>query len=229
VRVLGIETATWTASIGIVEEETVLAERTRTAVGSHAISLLSLIDEVLAAARLSLSAVDLIALSVGPGSFTGLRIGLSVAKGIALGADKPVIGVPTLTALAYAVGPRAGTICPVLDARKHEVYAAAFEWSAGEVRQLWAPAVLTPEALAVRLRPPCLLCGDGVDEYESVFRQYGGERIETLPSSRLTPRAGAVALLGAQRFARSGGDDIHTLEPSYVRASEAEQNRSATI
>ena len=222
---LGVETATWTASVGVVDGREPLAELTRAAAGTHATSLIPLIRDVLVAAAQPLSALDLFAVSIGPGSFTGLRIGLSVAKGLAMATAKPVVGVPTLTALAHVVGPRAHTVYPVLDARKREVYAAAFESPAGRPERLWGPEVLTPEALAERLRPPCVLCGDGVDEYESIFRQRLGGSVDLLPSSRLAPSALAVALLGAERFRRFGADDVAALEPAYIRPCEAEQKR----
>src|SRR5262245_52075822 len=100
--------------------------------GSHARTLLPLIDAALAAAGVGLRQLDLLAVSIGPGSFTGLRIGLSVAKGLALATGLPVVGVPTLEAYALHVGPRPGLICPVLDARKGEVYGAVFRWQGGE-------------------------------------------------------------------------------------------------
>jgi tRNA threonylcarbamoyladenosine biosynthesis protein TsaB len=228
VRVLGIETATWTASVGVIDGGQALAERTRRAAGSHAVSLIPLIDEVLAAAGTPLSAIHLIAVSIGPGSFTGLRIGLSIAKGLALAASKPVVGVPTLTAMAHAAGPRDGVLlCPVLDARKREVYAAQFARSAEGLEPLWEPAVLTPEALAERLRPPCLVFGDGVDEYEPTLRRCCGDGIELLRSSQLAPSALAVAALAGARFLRRGGDDVARLEPAYLRLPEAEEGRQA--
>src|SRR5689334_18463142 len=100
--------------------------------GSHARTLLPLIDNALAAARCELSDLDLIAVSIGPGSFTGLRIGLSVAKGLALATGLPAVGVPTLEAYANCAGARSGLLCPVLDARKGEVYGAAFQIGKGQ-------------------------------------------------------------------------------------------------
>lgn len=227
-RVLGIETATWTASVAVMDGEQALAEQTRQAAGSHVVSLIPLLDEVLHAAGMPLSAVDLIAVSIGPGSFTGLRIGLSIAKGLALAARKPLVGVPTLSAMAYAAGPRDGKpLCPVLDARKHEVYAALFAWSAQGPMPIWGPAALAPDTLAERLKAPSVVFGEGVDEYRDIFRQRCGEGIELLPSKWAGPSAAAVAALGRAQFLRVGGDDADRLEPAYLRLSEAEESRQA--
>ena len=174
-RVLGIETATSIASVGIVDADHVAAEQTLPMRGNHARTLLPLIDEVLAAAGMGVRDLGLLAVSIGPGSFTGLRIGLSVAKGLALATGLPVSGVPTLEAYARRAGPRPGLLCPVLDARKGEVYAAAFRWSGDEPVCVAAPVAVTPERFAASLRPPCTLVGDGVDAYFELWRRALGE------------------------------------------------------
>ncbi|OFV88917.1 MAG: tRNA (adenosine(37)-N6)-threonylcarbamoyltransferase complex dimerization subunit type 1 TsaB [Acidobacteria bacterium RBG_16_68_9] len=225
-RVLGIDTATWTASVGVVADDALLAERSLPASTSHAVSLLSLVGETLEAAGTTLRDLDLLAVSIGPGSFTGLRIGLSVTKGLALATGIPIVGVPTLEALAYALGPREGLVCPLLDARKQEVYAATFRWRGRRLECVRAATVLPPGVLAEQLIPPCTVAGDGVDAYGAVFHDRWGDQVELLPSSVAVPRGSVVAALGAERFARVGSDHTAGLEPAYVRPSEAERNRS---
>jgi len=221
-RALGIETATSIASVGIVGADRDPAERSQPMCGSHARTLLPLIDDVLRAAGLGLSDLDLLAVSIGPGSFTGLRIGLSVAKGLALATGLPIVGVPTLEAYARHVGPRPGLLCPVLDARKGEVYAAAFGWQDGEPVCVAPPAALAPERFAATLRPPCTLVGDGVDAYRDLWRRELGPDAELIPFASLSPSGAVVAGLGIARSAALGGDDLAGLEPSYCRQSEAE-------
>lgn len=223
-RVLGIESATWTASVAIVEEGLTLTEQTLPESSNHGTALFPLVDEALTAAGMSLRDIDLIAVSIGPGSFTGLRIGLSMAKGFALGRNLPVIGVPTLEALALAAGPRPHRLWTVLDARKREVYAAAFDCSVrGEVKEVFPASVCTAERLAQRLAPPCTVVGDGVDSYAEVFRGRWGSDIELEPAAKVPPSGGAVARLGLRRFRERGPDAARGLEPYYVRASEAER------
>jgi tRNA threonylcarbamoyladenosine biosynthesis protein TsaB len=225
VRALGIETATSIASVGVVVEDRVVAERALPICGSHARTLLPLIDEALATAGIALDELDLLAVSIGPGSFTGLRIGLSVAKGLALATELPVIGVPTLDAYAHAAGVRPGILCPVLDARKGEVYAAAFRWCGADLECVAAAAAMTPARLAAMVRPPCTLVGDGVDAYADLWRRELGDAVELIPLSALPPSGAMVARLGLERFLTGGADDLALLEPCYCRQSEAELSR----
>ncbi len=220
---LGIETATPIASAAVVDGDGILAERTLRANGSHARTLLQLADDVLAAAAVPLGSLDLLAVSIGPGSFTGLRIGLSVAKGLALARGLTVVGVPTLAAYARAAGRRSGLICPVLDARKGEVYAAAFAWERAELVQHAAPIAIAPQRFAATLSGPCTLLGDGVDAYFDRWREALGDRATLIRLAELAPSAVIVARLGIAKAAAFGGDDLGELEPEYCRVSEAER------
>jgi tRNA threonylcarbamoyladenosine biosynthesis protein TsaB len=223
VRVLGIDTATWTASVGVIDGKATLAESSRTIDhGSHATTLLPMIEAVLCAAGLRLSDLHLLAVSIGPGSFTGLRIGLSVVKGFSLAVGLPIVGVPTLEAFARAAGRRSGLVCPVLDARKREVYGAAFRWNGDSLEQVSEAAVLSPQSFAERLSAPCTLIGDGVDVYETIWRARLGDTAELVPFRNCPPRGASVAALGAQLFASRGADDPARLVPIYLRKSEAE-------
>jgi tRNA threonylcarbamoyladenosine biosynthesis protein TsaB len=246
VRALGIETATRIASVGIAGADHVLAERSLPQDRSHARTLLPLIDATLAAAGIGWHALDLIAVSIGPGSFTGLRIGLSVAKGLAMATGLPVVGVPTLEAYAATAGPRPGLVCPVLDARKGEVYAAAFSWLGGRrcvgaggegnappprgadgaapsrLACVAAPRAIAPERFAASIEAPCTLIGDGVDAYATAWRSALGEQADLIPFAALPPSGAVIARLGVARAAASGVDALADLEPRYCRLSEAE-------
>lgn len=227
VRVLGIETATWTASVAIVEDDQTVAERTLRDSANHGTALFPLVDEALHAADTSLADLDLIAVSIGPGSFTGLRIGLSMAKGLALSRRVSVVGVPTLEALAWAAEPRPHLLWTVVDARKREVYAAAFD-PRRAMEQVVPPTVCTAETLAEQLQPPCTVLGDGVDTYSAVFRSRWGDDIELRSAAQVQPSGAAVARLGTARYRSHGADELSALEPCYVRPSEAERVRIAS-
>ncbi len=221
-RALGVDTATGIASVGLVTNETTVV-RQRPVAGNHARTLLPLVDEVLAAAGMDLRAVDLLAVSIGPGSFTGLRIGLAVVKGLALALGTPVIGVPTLRAYAQALGPRPGTVWPVLDARKGEVYAAGYRWRGDVVDEIAAAAVLSPSALEALVRTPSTLVGDGVDAYGDRWSAISG--VTCLRLAESPPSGAVVASLGVVLLAVGGAADLTDLEPRYCRRSEAEMKR----
>lgn len=225
-RALGIDTATATASVGLATATTVIAERRRPMAADHARSVLSLVDEALAAADLRLADLDLLAVSIGPGSFTGLRIGVATIKGLALATGLPVVEVPTLEAYATALGRRAGTIWTLLDARKGEVYAAAYRWEAQGVVEIVPPAAVAPAALGAALQPPCILLGDGVKAHADVWPAGAG--IERMPLTACAPSGAVVAQLATRRPAAERRS-LAALEPRYCRRPEAEERRLGSV
>ena len=220
--ILGLDTSTWTASIGIARDGEPVAARCLRAESSHALTLLPLIEETLAAAGIDVGELDAIAVANGPGSFTGLRVGLSTAKGLAYAVGARLVAVPSLEAMARAVGPRPTSVCPVLDARKGEVYAALFRWRAGGLERLGAEQTLSPRALVDAIDAPCTFVGEGVDVYGDLLCEVLGERALLLPSSALPPLGGTVARMGWERLQAGEEAPLAALEPLYVRPSEAE-------
>ena len=201
----------------------ILAEESERTSGSHVAVLPALIERVLARAALSLSDVEGIAVSIGPGSFTGLRIALALAKGIAFAGGLPLAAVPTLEALALAADAAPGTtVCAALDARKREVYAALFRIGAdGRADRLTPDVALAPAALAERLPAGCVLVGDAAEVYADALAGRGA----ALPFATHHPRGGLVARLGWEQLAAGGAVDLGTTEPVYVRPPEAELPR----
>lgn len=219
---LGIDCATWTASVGVERRGAVLAESSRRVSGSHAAHLLDLIEATLDQAQLCLEDIDLIAVSLGPGSFTGLRIALSTAKGLAMTTGAALVGVSTLEALATVAAPRGGRICPVLDARKGEVYAAHFAAAGDRVTRLFDDCAVAPRDLAAVVGgAPCTLVGDAVDVYRSLWAEI--LPVATLlPFSEVFPSGATVARLGVETLRDEGPAEVARLEPRYCRKSEAE-------
>lgn len=224
--VLGIDTATWTATVGVVCDGRVLAEAVRAGSRAHVVTIPALTAEVLAQAGLTMRDVRGIGVSIGPGSFTGLRIGLGFAKGIAFAAGVPLVGVSTLEALAVAAGAPAGTtVCAALDARKRECWAALFRVEAGgTLVRLTDDLAIAATALAERLPDGCFVIGDAAEAYADVL----GARARLLPFAAHHPRGGVVARLAAQRLAEGFPGDPATLEPVYGRPADAETARSAS-
>ncbi|MFI5395651.1 MAG: tRNA (adenosine(37)-N6)-threonylcarbamoyltransferase complex dimerization subunit type 1 TsaB [Candidatus Binatia bacterium] len=221
-RILGLDTATWRASVGLRIDGEVVFEKSQLAEGSHAVSLLALIDEVLQTGGCTARDLDAVAVSAGPGLFTGLRIGLCVAKGLTYATGARLIAVPTLEALARTVADRDGVICPLLDARKGELYAACFESSYGNLKRLTDDLLLSPEALLEKLPRPCVILGDAVAVYGSFLQGRLGTRATLLPSDSHGPRGGVVAAMGEERLEAGQRDNATHLEPAYIRACEAE-------
>lgn len=220
--ILGIDTATQIASVGITHGEEVLAEASNRATSNHTETLLPLITAVLAQARVSLPNIEGIGVSIGPGSFTGLRIALGTVKGLAYAAGQRVVGVPTLEALAHTVSDWDGPICPILDARKREVYAAMFQRSRnGELATVWPARVAPIASVLAQITTSCVVLGDGVETYGAVIRAYCGDQAQLLAFSTYHPRGAIVAKLAWRRLSRGDADDIATLVPSYVRPPEA--------
>ena len=201
----------------------VLAEGVHRESRSHTASLPLLVERVLGEAGLALEDVEGIAVSIGPGSFTGLRVGLALAKGLAFAGGLPLVGVPTLEALAWVADAEPGTsLCAALDARKREVYAALFTATAEGPRRLTPDLALAPAALAARLPRPCTLVGDAGEVYGDVL----GAHAHLLPFATHHPRGGVIARLGAARLAAGEAANAGTLEPVYVRPPDAELPRS---
>src|SRR5512138_896658 len=174
--VLGIETSTRQGGAALVGDEGLVSEYTLNVEVTHSERLLPAIDRMLHDAGATLATLGGLAVSIGPGSFTGLRIGLSTAKGLAYATGLPVVGVPSLEALAWAVPAARWPVCAVLDARKQEVYAALFQHEPTGLRRIIEDRALAPEALCELIRKPTLFVGDGVAAYGELFARLLGER-----------------------------------------------------
>lgn len=223
--VLGIESATPVAAVAVVQEEKVLAERMVNNQRTHSVNLLPMIKAVLEDAEVACKDLAGIAVSSGPGSFTGLRIGMATAKTLAQVWGVPIVGISILEALAYPLTGQAGVICPILNARKNEVYAAVYQTVEGKLHCLDGPMAVGPAELARRLKNkglPVTLLGDGVPVYSNMLKQQLGSQIFFAPGSIMWPRGASVAELGYRCLLAGEGRDPLELLPNYIRLSEAE-------
>jgi tRNA threonylcarbamoyladenosine biosynthesis protein TsaB len=223
--VLGIETSTTQGGVAIIGPDGVLCEAVLNVEVTHSERLLPAIDRALGEARVSLEDLGGIAVSIGPGSFTGLRIGLSTAKGLVYATGLSLVGVPTLEAMAWTLPTARWQICPVLDARKQEIYTALFRHDATGVHRIMEDAAMAPEALCRLIRNPTLFLGDGMKTYGALFRERLGERMLLPPMASRGARPACVAELGRERLLRGEHDVPETLVPRYLRPSEAELRR----
>jgi tRNA threonylcarbamoyladenosine biosynthesis protein TsaB len=231
--ILSLETATLTGSVALVdahlpEDESsprlrIIAEFLLTLQSTHSEHLMPSIHTLLAEASLKIHDIQGIALSLGPGSFTGLRIGVSTVKGLAYALKIPVVGVSTLEALANNALYSSSTICPVLDARKKEVYAALFRGDgSGKVTRKSEDWVLSPEELCQRITEKTLFLGLGSEVYGEALQKNLGAWASFVPSELSHPRALNVAKLSLPKFQRGQILDLFSFTPIYIRRSEAE-------
>src|SRR5215470_20296837 len=201
-RLLAVETSTLTGAVAALASGAVVAESRVSVAVTHGERLMAAIDGVLHAARWELAEVEAFAVAIGPGSFTGLRIGLSTVKALAFATGRPVVGVPTLDALAWRLPYCAYPVCPILDAKKNEVYAGLYRTLEGQLEILEAPRAVAPATLAEELRSsvsgPVVFVGDAVGPFAPVLVDILGARACLAPADLRLPSAVTVGELGAQ-------------------------------
>lgn len=225
-RILALETSTARSGVALLEGERVLAEAEGDPGRGHAAVLLPAIERALAEAGLDLEAIDAFALSIGPGSFTGLRIGLATLKAFALGTRKPLAPVATLAALAWPLRAPDTRVLACLDARRGELYAAGFRAGDALVPDPALPeSVWKPEALAARIAGPLVLVGEGIEAVRDALAAAGRPLPRLASPDACRPRAAVVGVLGARMLARGEGRPAGEVVPRYLRRAEAEARR----
>lgn len=222
--ILTIQTATPAGSLAITSGERLLAEINLDVPGTPTEWLLPAIDDLLLKAGLTISRLDAIAVVKGPGSFTGLRVGLASAKGLAMAVGCPLLGVSSLHCLATQLPFVAMPVCAVIDARKQEVYACLYQGEGGWLKPLSAERVLTPDSLLDNLTGDILFVGSGASAYRPLITRRMAERAHFAPALFNHPRAGAAAILALAEWRAGSRMAPAQLLPEYLRLSEAELN-----
>jgi tRNA threonylcarbamoyladenosine biosynthesis protein TsaB len=222
--ILAIETATMCGSVALLSGNRCLAENSVDTKTTHSRRLIQQVGQVMRETGSEWEQIDGIAVSLGPGSFTGLRIGLSTAKGLAMAANRPLLGVPTLDGLARQIlAPPGSRVCALLDARKSEVYAGFYECNpAGIPEKIGEYLVITPDKLAALIDGPTLLVGDGGLVYHELFEKTLGKAAIFTPPRIFFNRAATIGLIASEMFANRDFLDPADAVPIYVRPSEAE-------
>lgn len=221
---LAIETATLASGVALATADKLVAEIIVQTKKTHSERLMPHIEQLLELGPVAKEDITAIAVSIGPGSFTGLRIGLATAKALAYVWNVPVIGVSTLAALAYACPAPNSLICPLLDAQKGNVYQAVYRWEKGILQEVTPPRVIAHQEAINELASqplPVIMLGEGAVLFQEAI-VAASDPIELAPPHVILPRAGSVALLGHQLLRQGIRHDVMTLEPLYIRRSEAE-------
>ena len=223
-RVLAVETSTLAGGVALLDGDRLVAEYVLDVSLTHSERLLATIDRCVADARWTPRDLQGLAVAVGPGSFTGLRIAISTVKGLAVALGLPIAAVPTLDAMAAVLPFAAHPVCPVIDARRNEVYASLYRWDRTAMRREWEYLAVARAELAGRLEAlgePVILVGDGA---ASVVARS----TVALPAPRRVPSPACVGVLGQERLRRGETVGAAELAPLYLRPSEAELKRGVS-
>jgi tRNA threonylcarbamoyladenosine biosynthesis protein TsaB len=219
--ILGIETSTKTGSVAVVSEEGVIVQYSLNIEVTHSERLMATVDRVLTDTGLAIAEMGGYAVAIGPGSFTGLRIGLAAVKGLALATGKPIAAVPTLEALAWNLPHAAHAVCPLLDARKNEVYAAVYRFEGNALVHVMAEAVISLSRLAERVPERTIFTGEASDLFRADIEKIFGDRALFAPRSAILPSAASVAEIGLAMIKSGRQADLDSLTPMYIRRPEA--------
>lgn len=227
-KILAVDTATGSLSVAIMDAGSLCTEITRSTGETHARHLMTLVDTALNLSGMSVADLDAFAVTIGPGTFTGLRIGLSSVQGMATATSKPMAGISSLDALAAQAAPSsqgAGyLVCAMLDARRQEVYGGLFRTGGQAVVPVSEPRVGSPEALVDEIEEPCFLVGSGALLYQNVLREKLADRFTLAPPNAHTIRGETIARLALATFENNTAPVNRVLQPLYLRKSDAEIN-----
>ncbi len=221
-KVLALETATMAGSIALVDDEDLIAEVKLNINVAHAERLMPSIDYLLNASHLSIKDIDAFAISIGPGSFTGLRIGLSTAKGFSYASKRPLVPVLTLDAFARTLPFCSHLICPMLDARKNEVYTGIYKWEGSQCKKIMPETAISPADLLKEIKDAAVFMGDGAKIYKKLIVDALGDNAIFAPLSKMSPSASSIAEIAIEKLRQGITTDPVSLTPFYIRKSEAE-------
>ncbi len=227
-KVLAVDSSGMVASVALVEDDNLVAEYTINYKKTHSQTLLPMLDEIVKMTELDLNTVDAIAVSKGPGSFTGLRIGTATVKGLALSLNKPVIGVPTVEGIAMNLYGCNALICPLMDARRNQVYTGIYRFENGNLMVIKDQIAIGIEEIIDALNVigrDVIFLGDGVDVYKGVIEEKMKVPFSFAPAHMNKQRGAAVAVRGMEYFKQGIFADADDFEPEYLRVSQAERER----
>lgn len=228
-RILALDSSGLVATVAILEDEQMIAEYTVNYKKTHSQTLLPMLDEIVKMTEFDLSTIDAIAVAGGPGSFTGLRIGAATAKGLGLALNKPLIHVPTVDGMAYSLYGYSGLICPIMDARRNQVYTGLYRFTEGEFQVVEEQMAISVSELIEKLNAygeKVTFLGDGVPVYRNQFENGLTGEYAFAPAHLNRQRAAVVGALGMKYFQEGKVESARDHRPDYLRLSQAERERA---
>ena len=227
-KILGLDSSGIVASVAVVEDDILVAEYTVNYKKTHSQTLLPMLDEIAKMTELDLNTIDAIAVAAGPGSFTGLRIGSATAKGLGLALKKPLIAVPTVEGLAYNLYDTDGLICPIMDARRRQVYTGIYRFEEHRLVTVEDQMAVPMEEMISKLneyQQPVTFLGDGVPVFVDMIAETLKVPYSFAPAHVNKQRAAAVAALGLIYYKEGRTQTAMEHIPDYLRVSQAERER----
>ncbi len=227
-RILAIDSSGLVASVAILEDDSMLAEYTLNYKKTHSQTLLPMLDEIVKQMDFDMETIDAIAVSAGPGSFTGLRIGSATAKGLGLALKKPIIPVPTVDGLAYNLCGVKEVVCPLMDARRNQVYTGLYSFEENKMNTLIPQEAVAIEEIVKSVNEhgaPVVFLGDGVPVQKAFLEEHVTVPYRFAPSHMARQRAGALGALAFQLYEAGIVEEAREHKPDYLRLSQAERER----
>lgn len=228
-KILGLDSSGIVASVAIVEDDVLIAEYTVNYKKTHSQTLLPMLDEIAKMTELDLNSIDAIAVAAGPGSFTGLRIGSATAKGLGLALKKPLIAIPTVEGLAYNLYDISGLICPIMDARRKQVYTGIYRFTDHQLKVVEDQMAVPMETVIEKLNQygeTVTFLGDGVPVFHELIAEKMTVPYSFAPAHVNKQRAAAVAALGEIYYRQEKTETAMEHVPDYLRVSQAERERA---
>ena len=231
-KILALDSSGLVATIAVIEDDVMVAEYTTCHKKTHSQTLIPMLDEIKKMTELDLKTIDAIAITKGPGSFTGLRIGCATAKGLGLALNCPLVAIPTVDALAYNMYASNALICPLMDARREQVYTGLYRFEKKDgayemVCELSQRAISIEEIINIvnTWEQEVIFLGDGVPAYKEKIEAMCRVEYSFAPAGLNRQRASSVGLLGAIAYAKGEVVSADEMEPDYLRLSQAERER----
>lgn len=231
-KILALDSSGLVASVAVLEDDNLLAEYTINYKKTHSQTLLPMLETIGTMIELDLNTVDAVAVASGPGSFTGLRIGAATAKGLGLALKKPIVGIPTVDGLAYNLFDIQGTVCPIMDARRNQVYTGIYQFVDHKMQTIQKQVAVGIEELIIQLNKrgqTVTFLGDGTAVYKKVIEAQCAVPWSFAPAHVNKQRAAAIGALAMISCKQGNVQPAADFQPDYLRVSQAERERAERL